>query len=39
MAERRANILETSEHNTDHKNEQSPDRRAKAKAKTGPSRP
>ena len=39
MAERRATKSETSEHNTDHKNGQTPDRRAKAKAKTTPSRP
>ena len=39
MAERRTKKSETSEHNTGHKNEQTPDRRAKAKAKTGPSRP
>ena len=37
MAEKRAKRLETPEHNTDHKNVQTPDRRAKPKAKTGPS--
>ena len=35
MAERRAKQSETSEHNTVHRNEQTPDNRAKAKAKTG----
>ena len=37
MAERRAKRSDTPEHNTDHKNEQTPDNRAKAKAKTGSS--
>ena len=40
MAEKRANISETSEHNTDHKNERTPDNKTKTKkAKTGASRP
>ena len=33
MAERRAKRSETSEHNTEHKYEQTPGRRAKAKSK------
>ena len=37
MAEKRAKKTKTSEHYTEHRNEQTPDRRAKAKAKTGPS--
>ena len=36
MAEKRAKRSDTSKHNTDHKNNQTPDRRAKPKAKTGP---
>ena len=39
MAERRAKTSETTEPNTVHNNEQKPDNRPKAKAKTGPSRP
>ena len=39
MAERRATQSDTTKHNTVHRNEQAPDNRAKAKAKTGPSRP
>ena len=39
-AEKRAKISETSGHNTDHKNERTPDDRTKPqKTKTGASRP
>ena len=36
-AEKNAKRAERAEHNTDHKNEQTPDNRPKAKSKTGPS--